>query len=97
MPPYQSAIEGRWPLNQNLAAFVFQKNLSETQTGNIASPVIRRTACLLLRVEQTCRSIWTTSGFDPTQTSSVLFYGPSSLLAVCKGDGSFAARAERRS
>jgi len=37
---------------------------------------------------------------DPTETSSVLFYGPSSLLVVCKGGGAtaaFAARAERRS
>jgi hypothetical protein len=31
------------------------------------------------------------TAFDPTQTSSVLFYGPSSLLVVCKGGGATAA------
>ena len=34
---------------------------------------------------------------DPTETLSVLFYGPSLLLVVCKGGGSLAARGDRRS
>jgi hypothetical protein len=31
------------------------------------------------------------TAFDPTESSSVLFYGPSSLLVVCKGGGATAA------
>jgi hypothetical protein len=46
---------------------------------------------LLSEVNRTSRLRPPTSEFDPTQTSSVLFYGPSSLLVVCKGGGATAA------
>jgi hypothetical protein len=38
-----------------------------------------------------CRGRGSRSVSDPTETSSVLFCGPSSLLVVCKGGGATAA------
>jgi len=44
-----------------------------------------------VRAKRKSRKLAAIPGFDPTQTSSVLFRGPSSLLVVCKGGGATAA------